>query len=306
MTTATRCPACDTTFRISREQLAMKRGQVRCGQCLHVFDAYAHLVAPELPAEPPQPVAPPPAIVDYRATMTAIAVPSDAPARADTPELPPAAPLPAAPSPSPSPPPLPPAPAPMSVTPTPASTPTPARAAPLIEPLPPSDAPARRGGALWATGCVLLALALGAQAAYAYRDRLAAEYPPLRPWLEKACTKLACTVNLPQQLRAVSIEASDMQVFDPARPAFVTLTATLRNHEATAIAYPALDVVLTNIKDHTLARRVFLPPEYLDAEHPVRAGFPPSAELTVRLTLDTQDLGASGFRLDLLPAPQPE
>lgn len=94
-----------------------------------------------------------------------------------------------------------------------------------------------------------------------------------------------------------------MQATDPANPGLIVLTATLRNQAPTALGYPALDVVLTNTKDHTVARRIFLPAEYLDAVKDVRAGIAPNAEVTVRLNLDCGDLGAAGFRLDLLAAP---
>jgi predicted Zn finger-like uncharacterized protein len=40
----TRCPHCDTSFRISGEQLAMAGGAVRCGSCLTIFQAEEHLV----------------------------------------------------------------------------------------------------------------------------------------------------------------------------------------------------------------------------------------------------------------------
>lgn len=71
----TRCPACQTTFRITPEQLQARSGRVRCGQCQHVFDAREHLeadpsdetilAAPLEPAEataPEAPAAEPPAI----------------------------------------------------------------------------------------------------------------------------------------------------------------------------------------------------------------------------------------------------
>jgi predicted Zn finger-like uncharacterized protein len=35
----TRCPYCSTTFRVTPEQLKIRQGQVRCGQCRRVFDA---------------------------------------------------------------------------------------------------------------------------------------------------------------------------------------------------------------------------------------------------------------------------
>ncbi len=286
-TLATRCPACATAFRATREQLAARQGQVRCGRCQHVFDAYAYLVRS---AEAPVPALSPPPLpavekvpaplIEYSASVKAVAVRSGVSDRiAPAPvEAPPSAP---------------------EVPPVPAIP-----APPLPEPFAMPVKAARRSG-LWTLGCCLLLLALGAQAAYQYRGELAATLPPTRPWLEEACLALGCTVGLPQQPRAISIEASDMQVADPARPAVITLTATLRNHAPTAVGYPALDIVLTNTKDHTLARRIFLPDEYLEPGVSARAGFAANAELTVRLTLDSQDLGPAGFRLDLLPAPVP-
>ena len=106
--------------------------------------------------------------------------------------------------------------------------------------------------------------------------------------------------GLPQRPRQISIEASDMQVTDPANPGLMMLTATLRNQALDTISYPALDVVLINTKQHTVARRIFLPAEYLDTDKDPLVGIQPNAEISVRLNFDTGDLGAAGFRLDLL------
>src|SRR4051812_46333959 len=38
----TRCPSCSTAFRASESQLSARSGQVRCGRCEAVFDAFAH------------------------------------------------------------------------------------------------------------------------------------------------------------------------------------------------------------------------------------------------------------------------
>ena len=40
----TRCPQCQTSFKVSDEHLAIAAGAVRCGSCLHVFQALEHLV----------------------------------------------------------------------------------------------------------------------------------------------------------------------------------------------------------------------------------------------------------------------
>ncbi|MEC5404792.1 DUF3426 domain-containing protein [Paraburkholderia sp. MPAMCS5] len=39
MLLATRCPFCETVFRLQSAQLSLRRGLVRCGQCQEVFDA---------------------------------------------------------------------------------------------------------------------------------------------------------------------------------------------------------------------------------------------------------------------------
>src|ERR1700693_2232548 len=43
MLLATRCPFCETVFRLQPAQLALRRGLVRCGHCNEVFDASSSL-----------------------------------------------------------------------------------------------------------------------------------------------------------------------------------------------------------------------------------------------------------------------
>ncbi|MFW5825606.1 MAG: DUF3426 domain-containing protein [Marinobacter sp.] len=42
----TRCPHCDTRFRVTGEQLNVANGKVRCGNCMEVFDARGHADTP--------------------------------------------------------------------------------------------------------------------------------------------------------------------------------------------------------------------------------------------------------------------
>ena len=177
---------------------------------------------------------------------------------------------------------------------------------PPIFVLPPAVAPSpapRKRTLLWAGGAVLMLSMLGVQMVYWYRSELAASLPETRPLLGAACKYLQCSVDLPQRPRQLTIEASDMQAADPANPGLVILTATLRNQAAITLGFPALDVVFTNTREHTVARRIFLPAEYLSERNDWRAGMAPSAEVTIRLNIDSGDLGAAGFRLDLMAAP---
>lgn len=54
----TRCPSCTTTFRVTPEQLKVRLGRVRCGQCQAVFNALDSLVeeAPQNAVPPPAPI----------------------------------------------------------------------------------------------------------------------------------------------------------------------------------------------------------------------------------------------------------
>ncbi len=51
----TRCPKCQTSFKVTDEHLKIANGAVRCGSCLHVFQARLHWVSPD--SVPPQPAA---------------------------------------------------------------------------------------------------------------------------------------------------------------------------------------------------------------------------------------------------------
>ena len=48
----TQCPHCQTRFRVTRTQLGMARGAVRCGACLQVFNAAEQLARSAADATP--------------------------------------------------------------------------------------------------------------------------------------------------------------------------------------------------------------------------------------------------------------
>lgn len=286
MSMITKCPGCGTAFRVAPQHLQAQHGMVRCGRCATVFDGFKTLAT--LTEDAPLDTS---SRVDAVSPVQPATV--DAPVQPPVIEEPLTAPEPqrAAPQPETT----------FPAQPRPVATPEPQRTI-AVETLDVGSPPKRRGGG-WGFGVLLLLTTLAAQGAYFYRGEIAARVPELRPHLNKMCELLRCTVALPQRPRQISIEASDMQAIDPANPGLIILTATLRNQATTALSYPALDVVLTNTKDHTVARRIFLPAEYLDAGKDARAGIPPNAEVTVGLNLDSGELGAAGFRLDLLAAP---
>lgn len=59
MALATRCPHCSTTFRVAHDQLKLRAGIVRCGQCRQVFNGIEHLLPPTETPAPENPAAAP-------------------------------------------------------------------------------------------------------------------------------------------------------------------------------------------------------------------------------------------------------
>ncbi|MDO8251648.1 MAG: zinc-ribbon and DUF3426 domain-containing protein [Rhodoferax sp.] len=53
MSLITRCPACETLFKVVPDQLRISEGWVRCGQCDEIFDASLHLLQAPLAEERP-------------------------------------------------------------------------------------------------------------------------------------------------------------------------------------------------------------------------------------------------------------
>jgi hypothetical protein len=71
----------------------------------------------------------------------------------------------------------------------------------------------------------------------------------------------------------------------------------VRNRASVAMEYPAFELTLTNAQEQVVARRVFLPREYLEEPERIPQGLPPRAELPVRLSLDTGNVRAAGYRV---------
>ena len=320
MSMVTTCPNCATSFNAEPEVLLARNGRVRCGKCKQIFDGLLHLTSLEAlqatvgmkadaAAEQPTDVSPTPAPADYWPPLP------DAP---DTPVPPMPLEIVAAAQPEYV--------APASDKPvatavaSSASVTVPAAWATQEAPDAPvladehdeHDGPPVRVHRGWAMATTAVVLLLVGQVSYQYRSELAVHVPILKPALTQVCAWVGCVVPplqqpamlLPSaQPTALHIEASDLQIIDKAVPHRVQLTATLRNYAATELGFPALDLALNDPRGHVVARRVFVPREYLPAADAPTAVLAPSAEATVRVDMDISGLSAEGFRLTLMPAP---
>jgi predicted Zn finger-like uncharacterized protein len=151
---------------------------------------------------------------------------------------------------------------------------------------------------LLVVAAVTLSVAIVLQAVLEFRDSLAARVPVMRPLLEAACSTMGCTIAPLRDGGALSIDASDLQA-DPAHRGLLLLSATIRNRSSHPIAYPLLELTLTDSSDQVVARRAFTPAEYAGGTADTAVGIPANGERIVRMFLDASATQQAGYRLYL-------
>lgn len=148
----------------------------------------------------------------------------------------------------------------------------------------------------WIIGSLLLLLAAGAQSVFFLRNEIAIYYPQFKPYLEKACLQLSCSINLPKQIEFIVIDDSDMQE-DIDHPGLMHLSSNLINTGTLNLAYPNLELTLTDVEDKPVLRRIFKPAEYLPANTDIVAGFKAREEIKIKLAITTGDVAVAGYRV---------
>lgn len=158
---------------------------------------------------------------------------------------------------------------------------------------PPAPPPVRRGLTGLAIG--LLSGMLAAQLLYLFRADVAREWPSLRPALVNACDALGCTVELPRIAGLISVESSDLQS-EPGKAARFVLNATIRNRAPHPLAWPHLELTLTDARDRPLVRRALAPQEWFPGAD-LEQGFAAGRDIAVTLPFAADGLGATGYRI---------
>lgn len=156
--------------------------------------------------------------------------------------------------------------------------------------------------ALLAVLSLLLVAAGATQAAWTWRDAIAARWPQTQPALDRLCAISGCTLAAPRRPQALVIDTSSMA---PDAQGVLKLTASLRNRSAEPVAYPALELTLTDTQDRIVARKVIEPGDYLGplpgnaaaARQHILHGLAGGAELSIQLNLHLSKDQASGYTL---------
>lgn len=286
MSLITRCPACETLFKVVPDQLRISEGWVRCGQCDAVFDASLHLQA--MPVEQEQSSA---ALDDQAqvANFEVTTLVSESQQKVDLD---------------------------LEIS---LDDGTQAEAKPSIDidvdSATPPGTPAetefggvsflrnQHGGSFWrkplvrvALCLISLGLLLGllAQIVIQERNQIAAREPNLKPWLLQLCEPLQCTLSPWRKIESIVIESSSLTKIQENS---YRVNFTLKNTATMPLAVPSIELTLTDAQDQPVVRRVFKPVEWGVTFDTFTAGFEWPA--SVAFSVQTGPLAdrVAGYRL---------
>jgi len=290
---ATRCPHCHTYFRVTPQLLALRDGMVRCGACREIFNGEVYvferteLTDPTTSAQVEDDTTGRMTLIDF-GSLRATPAPRESSMQEELDALSKAI---------------------ADLQSKPWTEPPPAELAPADEEDRDQPAPGfvhearqrQRTSRVWTilliVGIPLLLGALSAQLGYLFRNEIAARSPEAARYLRAVCRRIGCTITLPAQIEALSIESRHLHKLQDQDNHF-ELTVLVRNIGTTSQAWPALDLQLNNVAGQTEIRKVFMPSEFLKASE-IRAGIPAASEREVRLRFELNGNPAHGFNIQI-------
>jgi len=325
----TRCPECETTFRVTDEALKKAHGQVRCGRCASVFNAYAELqdsakvadprsVPPVAETPPPEPLEPaqramaPPSTTEAYGSADKVenTVSASAPETTDTPATPSVAPQETAAAPAAAPR------APVTqddgadddvdlisakeidqVLTTNVGAGLPG-GAPTWSTLGPPAVPEGLSR-WWGTAAALAFLALLVQGLNHYRSEIAG-HPTFGPWIQQVYGLVGTELTPSWDVHQYEILDWVATAEPNARGlGSLKITARIQNRGPLRQPFPAVQLRLKDRWESAVSSRVFTPAEYLPRESPRERLMSPGE--TARAEIEVVDPGpdAYGFELDV-------
>ncbi len=141
----------------------------------------------------------------------------------------------------------------------------------------------------WRIGVALLIPLLLAQVGYAERFELLRN-GLTRPWLERACASLDCTLPLAHDADGLALLSRDVRPHPSVANALI-ISATLRNNADHVQAFPTVEITLTDLNEHRIAMRRFRPQEYVNDARTIRGGLASGA--STALVFEVADPGKS-------------
>jgi predicted Zn finger-like uncharacterized protein len=302
MSLITRCPACNTMFKVVADQLRISEGWVRCGQCNEIFDASAQLQEAAAPSKtkPRKTVQPGPEVerktlagpAQKRAAekgfaSTAGQAPYNSHESDSGDGFPPTESLLSGTDETPAPPqPLPPLPQ------------QPEVAVKELSFMRRSKPESRWHRPLVRFTLLMLSLLLGVSLLLQWvvqeRNKLAAVEPSLKPWIEEVCNFAHCSLSPLRQIDAIVIDSS---AFNKVRGDVYRLNFTLKNTSSMALAQPAIELSVTDVHNMPIMRRIFSPDEIGTRSGILPASSESSSSLTLGIKTSNPSERIAGYRI---------
>jgi predicted Zn finger-like uncharacterized protein len=119
--------------------------------------------------------------------------------------------------------------------------------------------------AVWITLIQISLLIFILSSVYFYRNALFIEYPSLRSTLQSACDSLGCKVGFPRTIQHIQVVSSEFELMPPTTQLY-QLNITLKNTLGIAQQWPHMEIILLDHLDQALVRKVLSPAEYLSLQ----------------------------------------
>ncbi|WP_321893348.1 DUF3426 domain-containing protein [Paraburkholderia tropica] len=144
---------------------------------------------------------------------------------------------------------------------------------------------------------LLLLVGLAAQLLWWQRESVMVYFPASQPLYQQACAQLGCRISPPRDIDGLEVQQSDLRQVDD--PHHLELKVPLRNRFGIALAYPALELTLLDRQNNVVLRRVLWPQDYAAPGTRIEAGLPAHSTQTMIVRLDTGNVVASNFRIEI-------
>ncbi len=298
----TTCPHCETRFKVTTEQLLLRNGTVRCGACRQVFDGGARLVSDEAADLLLNPIAAvetelastasesmpatgktEPNMQDELETLSKAISDWQVQPRKDLPKFDPLLEE-------------------YEVD-SPPVVSTTANSTSANEPAFVQEAKQKaRRSRLWKTvvwvGIPLLFITLALQLVIHFRNEIVAQSPESDPAMRIACAYLGCTINLPAQIKQLSLQSSQLRAI-PDQVNQFELIALLRNQSPSPQSWPSLELQLKDDIGDVITRKVFLPQNFLTQPSLLKLGIAAQSEHEIRLVFELTGPAPTDFQLTM-------
>jgi predicted Zn finger-like uncharacterized protein len=287
MSLKTRCPACDTVFKIVPDQLKVSSGWVRCGRCAEVFDAASHAVASDAATVWPQ-VSMPAVVASNQVVINDQSVLKSTPKNIAEQAI---------------------------------NTPTTevfssnnemnkeVRADKTETDL--SFVRIAKNKAFWQRTVVVRSLRAASvglmgllffQVVFSQRNYLAASHPTFKASFETLCQSVGCAIEPFKNIDAFKIDSSSFQksqqtTADAAQGEYFALKLALKNNTELAVAMPAVELTLTDANDKPVLRRVLLTKELGFSGDTLAANGDWTGAMAVVVTPSSTKAAVTGYRV---------